>query len=301
MNEQALLFGKSRSLVGVLTDPPEAPTATDLPAFVLLNAGLVHRVGPHRMFVQMARNLAAMGFVVLRFDHSGIGDSKIRDDHLPFEQSAISETREAMQCLSTLRGSKRFVLVGLCSGTFTSFRTARGDARVVGIVLLNALLESPETISEEAAADAFSRKIARSYWHSKIFLPQSWLKFITGKASYKQICRVLYLQLRSPLMRRRYDNYGPKQVVADLRALVDRGVKLFFVYSEGTGVLEYFRLTLGDEISRIISNGKLTVEIMRETDHTFTLLRHQTRLLKLVCSWAGSLAGTESAQERLGQ
>lgn len=294
MKEQALLFGKSRSLVGILTDPPTASTAADLPAFVLLNAGLVHRVGPHRMFVQMARNLAAMGFVVLRFDHSGIGDSKVRDDRLPFEQSSINETLEAMQCLSTLRGSKRFVLVGLCSGTFTSFRTARGDSRIVGIVLLNALLESPETISEEAAADAFSRKIARSYWHHKIFLPRSWLKIVTGKASYGQICRVLYLQLRSPWVRRRYNKYGPQQVLTDLRALVDRGVKLFFVYSEGTGVLEYFRLTLGDEIRRMISDGKLRVEIMQETDHTFTLLQHQAHLLELVRSWAGTLAGIES-------
>lgn len=289
MREQVLRFGKSKSLVGILTDPP-AGAAADLPAFVLLNAGLVHRVGPHRMFVQMARNLAAMGFVVLRFDHSGIGDSKVREDNLPFEQSAISETQEAMNCLSALRGSKRFVLVGLCSGTFTSFRTARSDSRVVGAVLLNALLESPETINEAAVADAFSRKTARGYWHSKIFLPQSWLKIITGKASYRQIFGVLYLRLRSPFIRRRDNNYGPKQVAADLRSLIDRGVKLFFVYSEGTSVLEYFRLTLADEIRRIAPSDKLRVEIMQETDHTFTLLRHQAHLFKLVSSWAGSMA-----------
>jgi hypothetical protein len=288
MREQVLRFGKSRSLVGILTDPP-AGAAADLPAFVLLNAGLVHRVGPHRMFVQMARNLAAMGFVVLRFDHSGIGDSKVREDNLPFEQSAISETQEAMNCLSMLRGSKRFVLVGLCSGTFTSFSTARSDSRVVGAVLLNALLESPETINEAAVADAFSRKTARGYWHSKIFLSQSWLKIITGKASYRQIFGVLYLRLRSPFIRRR-NNYGPKQVAADLRSLIDRGVKLFFVYSEGTSVLEYFRLTLADEIRKIAPSDNLRVEIMQETDHTFTLLRHQAHLFKLVSSWAGSMA-----------
>ena len=289
MREQVLRFGKSRSLVGILTDPP-AGAAADLPAFVLLNAGLVHRVGPHRMFVQMARNLAAMGFVVLRFDHSGIGDSKVREDNLPFEQSAISETQEAMNCLSALRGSKRFVLVGLCSGTFTSFRTARSDSRVVGAVLLNALLESPETINAAAIADAFSRKTARGYWRSKIFLSQSWLKIITGKASYRQIFGVLYLRLRSPFIRRRYNNYGPKQVAADLRSLIDRGVKLFFVYSEGTSVLEYFRLTLADEIRRMAASDRLRVEIMQETDHTFTLLGQQARLFKLVSSWAGSMA-----------
>jgi hypothetical protein len=253
------------------------------------------------MFVHMARNLAAMGFVVLRFDHSGIGDSNLREDNLPFEQSAISETQEAMNCLSALRGSKRFVLVGLCSGTLTSFRTARSDSRVVGAVLLNALLESPETINEAVVADAFSRKTARGYWRSKIFLSKSWLKIITGKASYRHIFGVLYLRLRSRLIRRRYNSYGPKQVAADLRSLMDRGVKLFFVYSEGTSVLEYFRLTLADEIRGIASSGELRVEIMQETDHTFTLLRHQAHLLELICSWARSLAGNGLAQVRLHQ
>ncbi|MGH7928173.1 MAG: alpha/beta hydrolase, partial [Candidatus Binatia bacterium] len=75
MREEALLLGKTRSLVGILTDPPEAKRSTRLPGIILLNAGIIHRVGPNRMHVKIARTLAPMGFVVVRFDFSGIGDS----------------------------------------------------------------------------------------------------------------------------------------------------------------------------------------------------------------------------------
>ena len=285
MREEAVLFGRTNSLVGIITDPPQAKRNAELPAFILLNAGIVHRVGPHRLFVKMARHLASMGFVVLRFDHSGVGDSNVREDKLPFEASAISETQEAINCLSRLRDSKRFVLFGLCSGTLTSFRTASGDPRVVGAVLLNALLESPETISASTVSYVIDRKIARSYLHSKIFHVQSWLKILTGEADYGKILRMLYSQISSASFARKKVTVAENQVIADLRALFDRGCSLFFVFSEGTGVLEYFRLKLDDAIHKL-NPGKWRVEIIRETDHTFTLLRHQEQLLQAVGRWA---------------
>jgi len=83
MREEAVLFGKTRSLVGIITDPHTVVNAHNHPAIVLLNAGVLHRVGPNRLYVKIARKLASAGFVVLRFDLSGIGDSKARRDNLP--------------------------------------------------------------------------------------------------------------------------------------------------------------------------------------------------------------------------
>ena len=92
MREQAVLFGKTRSLAGVVTDPPKSTEDRKRPAIVLLNSGLVHKVGPNRLNVKLARMLATMGFPVLRFDLSGIGDSKYREDNLPVEKSAVAGT-----------------------------------------------------------------------------------------------------------------------------------------------------------------------------------------------------------------
>src|SRR3989442_13379966 len=96
MREQAVLFGEVKSLIGILTDPPMRNGNRPKPAVILLNPGIVHRVAPGRIYVRMARALAAMGFVVLRFDFSGIGDSAVRHDNLPFDKSAVRETQDAM-------------------------------------------------------------------------------------------------------------------------------------------------------------------------------------------------------------
>jgi pimeloyl-ACP methyl ester carboxylesterase len=286
VKEEPLLFGNARSLMGVITDPPKAPRDENFPAIIFLNAGIVHRIGPHRIFVKMARSLANLGFVVLRFDHSGIGDSKARNDRFSFEQSSVSETREAMDCLSTIRGSKRFVLVGLCSGTPTSFRTACLDPRVVGLILLNGVLESPDKINQDIISYVLNHKIARSYWQGKLFHPPSWLKMISGKANYKQIVNVLISYLRDLFVPDAKAPFGANHIVGDLRSLIERGVKLLFVYSEGTAVLEYFRMALDKEIRKLRASEKVKVQIIQRTDHTFTLLRHQEELLGLVCDWA---------------
>ena len=59
MTEEAVLFGTTQSLVGILSQPPREEAPRGLPAVILLNAGIVHRVGPNRLYVRMARELAA--------------------------------------------------------------------------------------------------------------------------------------------------------------------------------------------------------------------------------------------------
>jgi len=66
MTEQAIFFGVRQSLTGIVTEPVVIGGARVTKAVILLNAGIVHRVGPGRIYVRIARELAAMGFVVLR-------------------------------------------------------------------------------------------------------------------------------------------------------------------------------------------------------------------------------------------
>ena len=74
MTEEAQLLGKDRDLVGVVTHPADVEVDKSSPAFLLLNAGSVHHVGPNRLYVKIARRLASLGFVALRFDFAGVGD-----------------------------------------------------------------------------------------------------------------------------------------------------------------------------------------------------------------------------------
>jgi pimeloyl-ACP methyl ester carboxylesterase len=236
VREETVLFGKMGYLVGIISDPPEAKRNPQLPAIVCLNAGIIHRVGPNRLYVKMAGTLAAMGFVVLRFDFSGIGDSPVRDDTLPFRQSAISETQEAMDYLGATRGSERFVLTGICSGATISFHTACSDPRVVGAILINPRGHLHDD-TDGLQTSMKTRTLARHYWRiifSSSFRAKNCWKALTGRVDYRRILpTVIGSGLRS-LWGRKENRLSEVTATTDaLRLLAERGVRLLHIYSEG--------------------------------------------------------------------
>ena len=123
--EQAILLGPRRSLVGVLTPPVEGSPPRDR-AVVILNSGIIHRVGANRLHVELARELARAGFRVLRFDLSGIGDSPARSDAgASILDSVMQDIREAVDHVAGKDG--RVAIFGLCSR-----RRARVALRAAG-------------------------------------------------------------------------------------------------------------------------------------------------------------------------
>jgi alpha-beta hydrolase superfamily lysophospholipase len=103
MRESAAVFGSAGSLVGIVSEPSDGPGRAGLPGVIFLNSGVIHRVGPNRMYVRMARDLARQGFVAFRFDLSGVGDSPARGAGSTIEGRWVDETREAMDHLHRTR------------------------------------------------------------------------------------------------------------------------------------------------------------------------------------------------------
>ncbi|MBM3523063.1 MAG: alpha/beta hydrolase, partial [Alphaproteobacteria bacterium] len=116
--EEPLVLGAHGNLIGILATPDGA--AADL-AVILLNAGLIHHVGPGRLYVDIARRFADGGVATLRMDFSGVGDSLPRPDNLPVLELAAREPCEAMDALAR-RGYRRFVMLGICSGAYAAFK-----------------------------------------------------------------------------------------------------------------------------------------------------------------------------------
>ena len=101
----------------------------DRPAVVILNSGIIHRVGANRMHVLLARTLAEKWHTVLRFDLSGIGDSEPRRDALAPHDAAMADIEEVLDYLEEAKGIRRVVLVGLCSGATQALFYAVNDPR----------------------------------------------------------------------------------------------------------------------------------------------------------------------------
>ncbi|HYC51571.1 MAG TPA: alpha/beta fold hydrolase [Gemmatimonadaceae bacterium] len=135
IHERVVQFGPQRSLVGIVTQPATG-RAGGVPDFVLLNSGVIHRVGSNRLYVELARALAAHGVTTLRFDLSGIGDSERRSDVGSVREAIQRDVTDAVKYM-TGQGAAGVVLFGLCSGAFDAFRSASAIDHVVGAFMVD--------------------------------------------------------------------------------------------------------------------------------------------------------------------
>ena len=293
MKEHAVTFGQWNSLVGIVTDP--APGRSHpRHAVILLNPGIVHRAGPGRIYVKIARALAARGYVVLRFDFSGIGDSGIRRDSLQFEKSAVSETCEAMDFLKATRGASRFILLGGCSGATVSLRTAGSDPRAKHAVLINFPVAGDEEGNE--SPERLERAKAHYYWNFALLNWKSWRKVLTGKADYGRIFRVLGFQMRRTFAGSGRDPGRETSFAAELRRVAAREVSVTFLCSQGDPDVEDLREAGGRQLEKLCAGRAVALEIIPRSDHTFTSLDDQARLLKAIVKRVETVTAQEAEE-----
>ncbi|MEL6214566.1 MAG: alpha/beta fold hydrolase [Pseudomonadota bacterium] len=132
--EEVLTAGRGARVFSILTLPE--PSTTIRAVFVFLNAGLVHRVGPSRMNVRLARKLAAAGFASVRVDLSGKGDTPARPD-VDYLDSVTEDFADLHAAIRNRLGNLPLVLAGLCSGADNAVRLALANETVVGMLLLD--------------------------------------------------------------------------------------------------------------------------------------------------------------------
>lgn len=275
MREKAVRFGTSAPLVGVVTEPLGQPASPERPAVIFLNSGILHHVGACRLYVSAARALAARGFTVMRFDHAGIGDSEVRREAMPFEQGAILDTRDAMAHLTSTKGTQRFVLMGLCSGADMSFRVAGQDPRVVGLVQL----------------DAWAYRTLGYYlrhYGKRARDLSAWTNFMRRKirtvlGGSKPAGDERGADTVGAEYRRRFP---PREEVAQqLTALLDRGVRMLYLFSGGQeehfNHREQYRASFRDVNFR----DQVRVEHLPDADHLFSGLEHQRFVIEAMTEW----------------
>lgn len=124
--------------IGVLSGLPVSG-ATPAVGVVIVVGGPQYRVGSHRQFVLLARELGAAGIPSLRFDYRGMGDSD--GDARSFE-GIDADIAAAVDVLTRESSVTRVVLWGMCDGASAAMMYAAGDARVAAIVALNPWVRS---------------------------------------------------------------------------------------------------------------------------------------------------------------
>lgn len=278
LRERAVRFGTTATLIGVATDP--STSVAGGVGVIMLNSGLLHRVGAGRFHVDLARRLAAAGISSLRFDFSGIGDSEPRRDALAFEQAAVLEVREAMDYMAGTRQVNRFVLVGLCSGADMGFFAAQRDARVVGLVQL----------------DPFVYRTWRYYvrrFAPKVFSWRPWWNILTGKTYVGPVVRrwlgrgdTIRVMGDSAVVSPYARDFPPQSTVtAGLQALAARGVRMYSIFTSGLEEHLNHARQYRDAFGEVRFGDLLDVEYNRHADHVFTDVAIRRAMVASVAGW----------------
>lgn len=270
MREQGVLFS-AQSLVGVLTKADEDGD-TSRPIIVFLNAGMVHRVGPNRLHVRLARELAGRGFASLRFDLSGIGDSPARIDGSSLHDAGLRDVRDALDFVAVEHEGSTFVLVGLCSGADLAFRAALADERVVGGVLIDGF-------PYHTFRSRLHRRARQYAWQLK---GRNWRKLIGSNSPVWRGLRSSPKAVPSPGALRQRDVPSKEEANVGLHALTDRGVRLLVV---NTPDRDYsYRRHFTDTFPTVRSD-RIKLTFFSDADHTFTLRANQDQLIRTITEW----------------
>lgn len=290
VKETVQSFGPSRRLVGVLARPDAGAARAGGVAVVILNAGIIHRTGPNRLHVRIARRLASRGMPTLRFDLPGIGDSPTLGTPGSAIEEAVVGIGAALDELERLDVASRFVVFGLCSGADLAFLTASLDPRVVGTVLID-----PNRIFPT--------------WKSRLIRmvrpalrPVVWFRALTGRYDLFQKLSEHFrpdgrgedgatTEEAPPPPGVPSDAEVRAQVRAALGDFVERDVRILYIVTRHYRSEYVYRRQFHDAFPDIDLGDRVTVEIMHTAHHTFTRESSRELLERTVDEWMGATFG----------
>lgn len=255
-------------------------------AIVLVNAGSIHRVGPNRLYVTVARDLAARGDLVLRLDVSGIGDSRPRGrqpDNVVYSPHAVDDVGVAVAWCRR-QGASRVVVAGLCSGAYHAFKAAVAGHPIDVVVPINPLtfFWKPGMPLDFAAFKDAAR------YQKSVTSAKSWKKLLSGKVNLRRVVGVVATRARSMLEHRARDLARELRLpltddlASELAALGRRNVLMHFVFSAADPGRPMLVEQGGRTVERLQRTRKLSLDIIERTDHTFTARWAHPRLLDAI-------------------
>ena len=151
-------------MIGMLHLPSQSPKD----GVVIVVGGPQYRVGSHRQFLLLARDLAASGIAAFRFDCRGMGDS---DGAFPGFESLDRDIASAIDAMLRAAPSiARVTLWGLCDAASAICGYAHQDRRIKGVVLVN-----PWVRTEAGQA----RTYLKHYYRQRLLDPSFWSSVLT--------------------------------------------------------------------------------------------------------------------------
>jgi pimeloyl-ACP methyl ester carboxylesterase len=289
--ERAMFIDDQRMLFAIVTEPAERASAAGscVKGIILLNGGATVHIGPNRMYVDMGRHWAAKGYVVMRLDLAGLGDSESRPGeprNLVYPPGAMDDIRIAIDFLRQRHGALDITVAGLCAGAYHAIRAA-----ITGLPVNRALMINPLTFYWHQGDTLSDLQIAEVMRNPGVYMEnirslRHWAKLLRGEVNLWRIVKVFVgralLAIRSTLQEllrergiRLSDDLG-----LDLASVARRGIPMAFYFARGDTGLDLLHHQAGSMVDRL---GDLCrVHVIEGGDHIFSQYDARAELASLL-------------------
>jgi pimeloyl-ACP methyl ester carboxylesterase len=253
-------------IFGILTEPLQGHR--DIAA--LLIGGTGHRIGPNRMWVELARRWAALGVPSLRLDLAGAGDAGgVQAPDVPalHKPEFTKQLNLALRELTQIESSSRTITIGLCIGAYWAFQASlEADHEVVPLML------NPRVLVWDDGAHV--DQMARHYL-SELRHASSWKRLFNGEVPIARALGVLMRRLGRAMFGRGGRREGEQAPTHDetvdrqLDWLRDRGRRALILFTGREPLLEEFERE--GRLERMQQWPHLTLEVVPGLSDLHTL------------------------------
>jgi len=247
-------------IIGILHVPDSLKKENKAPAIAMFHGFTGHKSEAHRFFIHVARALCNAGYIVLRFDFRGSGDSdgEFEDMTVPEE---VSDAVRAIDFLSdlTITDPKKIGVIGLSMGGRVAAILASRDKRIKFIILYSAALDS---LKEEFLSRLEKRDLKKLEDGEAVHIGNGW-----------------YLKKR---FFETVDSPVPLEVLDKIE------IPTLIIHGDSDKVVPLDAAKKGYRILRTL-HRKNELYIVKGGDHTFTRKEHTQEVIEKTLNWLNSL------------
>ncbi|MFC0214661.1 alpha/beta hydrolase family protein [Paenibacillus chartarius] len=237
------------------SDPESGKTATRWPLLIVCHGFIGSKTGVNRLFVKAARRLCEQGYMVLRFDYGGCGEST-GDYGAGGLDTLIDETRAVLDYAASIDcvDVSRITVIGHSLGGAVAVLTAAKDSRVKSLILWSAVAHPHYDIV-------------------RIVGKESYLKAKPGRPVDHQG----YL-----LSAEFFDSLARHHPLEQLRKFSG---DVLIVHGKADEVIPVDYAPMYRQMFWLRSEGQCDVELVDEADHTFSSSAACGALLDVTSKW----------------
>lgn len=260
MERPVTFTNEGQQIVGMLHVPDGLKKRQKAPAIAMFHGFTGHKAETHRLFVRIARAICKEGFVVLRIDFRGSGDSEGDFE----DMTAPAEVSDAEQSITFLSGlpevnDKAVGVIGLSMGGRVAAILASKDSRVKFVVLYSAALAARrQRFWQGLSSEALSR----------LELGEA-IQFNGGWYLKKPFFDTI-------------DEVVPHAVMGNIKAPV------LIVHGDADQTVPLEDATKGYAIVKGL-NPKNELHIVKGGDHTYSSKEHTQEVTETTINWLKSL------------